>query len=276
MLNFKKILTILGIASMTALAACGTTTSADGDATDGTGSDATVGADTTGDTATGDATTGDTTTGDTVATATFKSIVIWDKSQEKVDKCGTGPGTDLDAVGLYRAGKLIAVGATGTAAYTAPVTPLKDKAGTSCVAGDGKNSAASAEGPLDAHVYASKSDTGYISLNNGSLEIQFAACKTGTKITDCDGAGALVEIQSGDEIDVWEVDAAYKSGSSTPADGNAYGNFTDAPGTANSCACYADEYQLDLRPTMGSEAGSVYVPASATDYNKGSKTIKVP
>ena len=47
MLNFKKLITILGVASLTA--ACGTTTGSDGDATDGTGSDATVGDDSMGD-----------------------------------------------------------------------------------------------------------------------------------------------------------------------------------------------------------------------------------
>ena len=126
--------------------------------------------------------------------------------------------------------------------------------------------AASAAGPLDGHVYASNPDTGYISLNGGSLEIQFGACVTGSTITDCDGAGSVVEVMSGDEIDVWEVDGSYKAGSGTAADGNAYAG----------CACYADEYQVDLRPAIGSEAGSVYVPSDPNQYDKGSMTVKVP
>jgi hypothetical protein len=254
MLNFKKILMIMGIASMSVLAACGATTNADGDATDGTGSDATVGNDTAG------------TDQDTMAMPTYKSIVIWDKSADPSfinGKCGSSPGADIDAVGLYRGGKLIAVGATGTAKYVTSSASTCDNK---------KNLQASAEGPLNGHVFASNPDTGYISLNGGSIELQFAACKTGTTISDCDGAGALVDVMSGDEIDVWEVDGSYKAGSKTPADGNAY----------DGCVCYSDEYQLDARPTVGVDTGSVALP-KAGDGNSadkkwyaGSTTVKVP
>ncbi len=251
MLNLKKFLTILGLASMTVLTACGATTSADGDAT---GSDATTGTDATGT---------DAATGDTGPAVTYKSVVIWDKSQDPGyinGKCGASPGTDLDAIGLYRNNVLIGVGKPGTAIYTAPATA------SPCTVDAGKSKASSAEGPLDAHVYASSPDTGYISLNGGSLEMQFGACVSGTTITTCDGAGALIDILPGDQLDVWEVDTTYKAGSGTPADGNAY----------SGCVCYADEYQVDLRPTLGSEAGSVYVPSDPNQYDKGSMTVAVP
>lgn len=256
MMNLKHLMSIAALASTTVLAACGATTSEDGDASDAT-SDTSTAADTT--------TAGDTTTtGDTTSKVTYKSIVIWDKSKDpakdSTGKCGASPGTDLDAVGLYRGGVLIAVGKPGTTVYTAPATAPE------CPAGEGKNLAASAAGPLDGHVYASKPDTGYISLAGGSLEIQFGACAAGKKITECDGTGALTDVESGDEIDIWEVDTSYKAAASTPAAGNAY----------DGCVCYSDEYQVGLRPTVGSETGAAYVPASATEYNKGSQVVKVP
>ncbi len=255
MLNFNRILMTVCATSSMVLAACGATTAADGDATDGTSSDAT-----TGDTAT------DTAMGDMSMGTTYKSIVIWDKSADPSfinGKCGSSPGADIDAVGLYRAGKLIAVGKPGTASYVT-------SAASTCT--DTKNIPSTAEGPLNGHVYASNPDTGYISLNGGSLEIQFGACVTGTKITDCDGAGALTEVMSGDEIDVWEVDTSYKAGSGTAADGNAY----------SGCVCYADEYEVDARPAVGVDTGSVALP-KAGDGNSadkkwyaGSTTVKIP
>lgn len=242
MLKIQRFLTIAGIASLTSLAACGTTASTSGDATtDGTGSDATTGTD-------------DTSTGDTVTTKTYKAILIADKSADPTfanGKCGSSPGSDIDAVGLYRGGKLIAVGKVGSANFDT------SKA-TTCA--DTKNDPKSAEGPLDGHVYASKPDTGYISLNGGSIELQFGACKTGTKITDCDGAGDLVAVQSGDEIDVWEVDTSYKAGGTGPAAGNAY----------DGCVCYADEYEVDIRTDKGVDAGSIVLTGA------GSKTLTVP
>lgn len=252
MLTLKQFLITTCITSSMVLTACGATTSSDGDATDGTGSDATAGSDT--------STGGDTAMGDMDMSVTYKSIVIVDKSADPKfinGACGSSPGTDLDAVGLYRGGKLIGVGKPGSANY--------DKsAATSCTVDAGKSAATSAEGPLDGHVYASKPDTGYISLNGGSIEIQFGACKTGTKITDCDGAGDIVDIMSGDEIDVWEVDGSYKAGSGSPADGNAY----------DGCVCYSDEYNVSVRVSKGVDAGSLWLPATGT--YKGATTVKIP
>ncbi len=266
MLNFKKLLTVLGLASMTVLAACSGVTGADGDATDGTGSDATTGTDATGSDATG----GDTAGGDTtVVPVTYKSVVIWDKSQDPslATSCGKSPGTDLDAIGLYRNNVLIGVGKPGTAVFVpAPAA--------ACVADTGKDSASSAEGPLDAHVYAKTPDKGYISLAGGSLELQFGACATGSTITDCDGKGALVDVQSGDQLDVYEVDNTYwptANGGAGPEAGNAYYNSA-----TDKCACYADEYQVDFRTTLGSEAGAAYVPADPKQYDKGTMTVTAP
>lgn len=255
MFTFQRTLTTLSLASAMVLSACGATTSSDGDATDGTGSDAT-----TGDTAS------DTAMGDMSMAVTYKSIVIWDKSADPSfinGKCGSSPGADIDAVGLYRGGKLIAVGKPGTAKYVSSAASTCDNK---------KNIETTAAGPLDGHVFEKTADTGYISLNGGSLEIQFGACKTGTKISDCDGGGDIVEIMSGDEIDVWEVDTSYKTGSGTAADGNAY----------DGCVCYADEYQVDARPSVGVDTGSIALPKAGEGnsadkkWYAGSTTVKIP
>jgi hypothetical protein len=62
------------------------------------------------------------------------------------------------------------------------------------------------------------------------------------------------------------VDTSYKAGGSGDQAGNAY----------DGCVCYADEYQLEFRTTIGSEAGGMYVPAGATDYNHGTMKITAP
>ena len=276
MINFQRMMTVLGTATVTVLAACsGNSTSASGDATgDGAAADATSGdvdmdgmnMETTGDVATGetagDATAGDTAAGDTTAAATYKSIVVWDKStdppKDKAGKCTASPGTDLDAVALYgKDGKLKGVIKPGTAVYVESKT-------SECKADitTAKGKAASVEGPLDGKVVATGSDSGYLSLGGGSVEFQIGACTKGTTVSDCDGAGAVVEIVSGDELDVYEVDTSYKKGGTGPQAGNA----------ADICVCYADEYLIDLRPTLGSDTGSKSLPDG-----KGTTThIKVP
>ncbi len=198
--------------------------------------------------------------------SSYESLVIWDQSADPSfvnGKCGASPGADIDCVGLYRGGKLIGVGKIGTANYAAsPASTCENN----------KNSVASVEGPLNGHVYASSPDVGYVSLNGGSIEIQFGACKTGSTITDCDGAGALVPLLPGDEVDVWEVDTTYKSGSGGPADGNAY----------DGCICYPDEYEVTVRSKLGADAGSVSLPAPGTGNSAdkkwfaGSTTVKIP
>jgi len=200
---------------------------------------------------------------------TFKAIVIWDKSEDPgyIDgKCGSSPGSDIDAVMLYRNGKLIGAGKVGTTNYSA-------SASSSC--DNKKNIAASAEGPVNGHVYASSPDTGYISLNGGSIELQFGACSTATQdATKCDGKGALIDVEPGDQIDIYEVDASYKPGTGTIVEGFAYAG----------CVCYSDEYQVDLRVDKGVDAGSVALPSSAKGlifkgteaYPVNKKTATVP
>lgn len=250
-------LTIALVFVAASLAACTGTSSADQDAVSGDGCGTGAGP----SDAVGDADSG------TATAALFTSIVIRDRSADPAfinGKCGASPGTDLDCVGLYRGGKLIAVGMPGTATYTSAQV-------NSCA--NTHNASTSAEGPLDGYMTADNAkDSGYISLNGGALEIQFGACKTGIHITNCDGRGDLVAIESGDEIDVWEVDRNYLTASGTGADGHAW----------DGCACYADEYEVDLRPTAHSGAGAVVLPTScdANSADKkgyaGSMTIKVP
>ena len=207
----------------------------------------------------------------TTPTVAYASVVIRDRSADPAfvnGKCGPSPGMDLDCVGLYRGGTLLAVGKTNAASAgeTTTYTP-----GTSnCV--NLYNSATSADGPLDGHSYADKPDTGYISLNGGAIEIHFGACVNGTNITNCDGAGVHVDIQAGDEIDVWELDGNYLTGSGTGADGNAW----------DGCNCYADEYEVDLQPTTGAPATTIVLPtrceANSADgkWFAGSHTVKIP
>lgn len=201
------------------------------------------------------------------ATATYAAVVIRDKSADPAfinGKCGASPGMDLDCVGLYRADKLIAVGKPGTGTYL-PTLPT--------VCGNPHDVTASADGPLDGFAYADNAqDSGYISLNGGAIELQFGACQTGSNITNCDGKGDPVLIESGDQIDVWEVDRNYLTGSGTGADGHAW----------DSCTCYAGEYTVELRPKVGDGTGAVPLPTFC-DVNSpdgkvyvGSMTVNVP
>ncbi len=257
MSKIEKILSILGVCTLVATTACSATTSSDGDA-DGMAADMSM-PDTT------------STGKDTTTTAkTLKSIVIWDKSEDPAfrnGKCGSSPGSDIDAVMLYRGGKLIGAGKVGSASYdTSKSTSCDNK----------KNIAASAEGPVNAHVYASSPDTGYISLNGGSIELQFGACSDGSQDPlKCDGAGAALDIQDGDQIDFYEVDVTYKPGSGTIMDGFAY----------DGCVCYSDQYQVDVRTAVGVDAGSMvlqsgrggdtFTGTEAWDVNKFTATVKV-
>ena len=257
-----------------AVAACGSTTDASGGSavgdtslTDGTGADTT--ADGGGDANTADSAGSDSNAdagSDAGAATGYAAVVVWDKSADPAfvnGKCGSSPGADIDAIGLIRGGKLIAVGKPGTANYAASTV-------STCT--NKKNIASTVEGALNGHVYAAMPDDGYLSLNGGSVELQLGACKTGTTITTCDGAGDVVRVQSGDDIVLYEVDTSYKAGSSSPAAGNAY----------DGCICYADEYELDVRLSVGVDAGSVALPtpgmgnSADKKWNAGSTTIHVP
>jgi len=257
--KFEKFLGAAGIASLLLTGACSATTGGgDGDAM----ADGMIMPDTGGTDAGG--------TKDTTSMAmSFKSIAIWDKSEEQLDCTkAASPGTDLDAVMLYRGGTLIAAGKPGTAKYAAGTTPL-------CTVNDKikAKQVDKPEGKADGHVYKTDADKGYFSLNGGSMEIQFGKCtQSGPKADSCDGAGDLVDVLPGDEIDVYEVDDTYK----------AAGKGITAGWADEVCVCYADEYQVDLRPTAGADAGAVTLPGVGKGNSKdgkwyaGTTTVKIP
>ncbi len=203
--------------------------------------------------------------GATPTVATYPTIIIRDKSADPSfihGACGASPGLDFDCAGLYRGGKLIAV--VNSAVYL-------PASATGCV--DLHTAATAAEGPLDGHVFQDSSqDSGYISLNGGALQLTFGGCNSGSSILDCDGQGITMPVQSGDEIDVWEVDSNYLLNSDTAADGNAW----------SGCTCYADEFELNLWPAPGDGSGAVLLPTRCDanpangKWYAGSSTIHVP
>jgi hypothetical protein len=253
----KKYLGFLAIGAMVLTTACSASTGTDGDATD----DATVGDATAGDGTAGDSTGGDTTAGDTTAKKTFKSILIFDKSEDPTfvnGECGSSPGSDIDAVALWRKvdgnWQLMGVGKVGSANYdTSSASSCDNK----------KNLPASAEGPIDGKVFKSDPDTGYISLNGGSIEVQIGACQSATEDeTTCDGKGDIVEVMDGDQLDVYEVDGTYKPDGDGPQKGNAF----------DGCLCYADEYQVMLRVEKGVDAGSIFLGEAGGTTYKGTQS----
>ena len=254
MMNLKNLLSIAALASTTVLAGCGATTSSDGDATDGTSSDATTG-DTTGDTS---GATDDASTGDTTALNTYAYIVIYDS--EKPDCSTTGPGADIDGVELIAGGSTIGVGLKGSANYAASnpnnvgtCTMCGKNADKECAHGGDKcDCADSAMGAPDAKLYCGNTvDTGYISLNGGSIE--FA-------IGDANGGGKSVTIQSGDHIKVHEVDEDYK--------------YTDDGSKCN--APLGEKYEVWLRTAKGLDTGSVKLTAVPAADGSGTTEFVVP
>jgi hypothetical protein len=253
----KKYLGFLSIGAMILATACSASVGTDGDATDdATASDSTV-ADTTG----ADTTAGDTTTADTTTKQTFKSVLIFDKSEDPTfvnGKCGSSPGSDIDAIALWRkigtTWTLMGVGKAGSANYdTSKASTCDNK----------KNIPASSEGPINGKVFKSNPDTGYISLNGGSLELQIGACQSATEDeSTCDGAGAIVDIMDGDQLDVFEVDKTYLPTGEGLQKGFAY----------DGCVCYADEYQVMLRTEKGVDAGSIFLGDAGGSTYKGTQS----
>jgi hypothetical protein len=142
---------------------------------------------------------------------TYAWVVIQDTEQVA---CATnGPGADIDAVVLYDATGVLGVGLRGSATFTKNPggwACSKDTCGASGTA-DCKYAAnsdtyteadlvARTEGPADATVDATLADTGYFSLNAGTLQMQ---------IGDATGAGLAQALKSGDYIKVYEVDQSY-------------------------------------------------------------------
>ncbi|MBN2576910.1 MAG: hypothetical protein JXP73_20270 [Deltaproteobacteria bacterium] len=161
-------------------------------------------------------------------------VVIQDTEQIA---CSTnGPGTDIDGVALYDATGVLGVGMIGSALFTA--NPLgnacdnADCAGSNCkyaaisLTFTPEDLVARTEGPADATVEEVLSDTGYFSLNAGTLQMQ---------IGDANGLPPAKALKSGDYIKVYEVDQSYI------ASGAAY----------SGCTCGPEHYTVALQTAAG-------------------------
>ncbi|MCO4762352.1 MAG: hypothetical protein KC502_12655 [Myxococcales bacterium] len=238
----KKYLAFLSISAMLLTSACSATVGTEGDEDGTSGGDATTTEDGTGSDA---GTTGDAGTAtDAGSTPTgFMSVVIYDKYTEPDCKKTTSPGPDIDMVAVWRSGKLIGVGKPGSCDYSA---------GTNPACPDNKHAAAkdieAACGPFG-DIDAVNVSTGYLGLGGGSLELSIGACSSETTdIEKCDGKGDAVAVQSGDEIDVYEVDQWYL--------GN---NDAKKKYITGSCKCIPETYEVWLRTKTGVDTGSVEV-----------------
>jgi len=230
MKNWKQLIGVAGALVMVLGSGCSATTGGDGDATDGTG-DGTAAVDN-GVAPGNDAVAGTDAAADTgVVAGGFKYGIIYDKYAEPDCTKTTSPGSDIDAIGLYRGGQLIGVVKVGTANYKDEKTSCKDNA---------HSTTSDCEGPSD--VLDTK--TGYVGLNGGSIEFQIGGCSVSTTdVTVCDGKGPAVTIQAGDEFDVYEVGQAYKT----------------KGWIKETCLCIDEDYEVWVRLDKGVDAGSVLV-----------------
>jgi hypothetical protein len=178
---------------------------------------------------------------DTAASAAYQWIGIYD--DQTMPACtSTGPGADVDSVDLLRGGSVIGVGLKTSASFDATqqggptVTPC-----TSCNNGacpnSGPQAAERAEGIQDGMSYASMPDTGYFSLNAGTLWVQ---------IGQANGNSPAQEIRSGDKIIVREVDKVYIAEGSAPA----------------SCACLPEKYSVYVFTQKGAMSNGVKLKAT--------------
>lgn len=248
MRKFERILVAISSAALLATAACGTTTEADGDAVDGTASDAATGT---------DASTTDT----GPALAQYFYLVIYDA--DKPDCSTTGPGADIDSVELVVNGATIGAGLKLSADFiaanpSASVVPCKagecGSAGNkacshAATAAGGSESIEVAMGTKDAKTYCGATvDTGYVSLNGGSLRFQ---------IGDATGAGAAQFMQAGDIIRIHEVDKSY-----TPVDGG-------------TCVAKDENYSVEIRKTKDA-AGTILKSKAGSETGSGVTEFVVP
>jgi hypothetical protein len=171
--------------------------------------------------------------------------------------CATnGPGADIDAVELYDVTGVLGVGLVGSARFKqnpggwACATDTCGSSGTSnCKYAANSDTytvadlVARTEGPADATVSATASDTGYFSLNAGTLEIQ---------IGDPTGQPPLKTLKSGDYIKVFEVDQSYV------ASGAAY----------SGCTCVPEHYTV----TALSQSGNTIVKLKAVQLDANNTT----
>jgi hypothetical protein len=167
--------------------------------------------------------------------APYVWVVVQDTEQKA---CTTnGPGADIDAVALVGAtGAAIGYGKLLSATYTA--NPLGNACeNAECDGAVCKYAAIGGvfpvttlemytEGPKDATVSATANDSGYFSLNGGTLQIQ---------IGDLKGAGAAVALKKGDMIKVFEVDKTYITSGDAPAN----------------CKCLPEKYTVTLQSDKG-------------------------
>jgi hypothetical protein len=147
-----------------------------------------------------------------------------------------GPGPDIDAVTLYHASGVLGVGMIGSALFTPnPMGNACDN--LDCSGANCKYAAVSlsfteadlvarTEGPADATILPPTSDTGYLSLNAGTLQIQ---------IGDVIGMPPAKALKSGDYLKVFEVDQSYV------ASGAAYAG----------CTCMPEHYTVTLQTATG-------------------------
>jgi hypothetical protein len=172
---------------------------------------------------------------DTAAPMAYTWVVVQDT--EQVACLTNGPGADIDAVVLNDAtNTAIGYGLIGSARFTA--NPLGNAcANTDCNGGNCKYAAISTtipattlipytEGPPDAVVNSVGNDSGYFSLNAGTLQIQ---------IGDLTGGGVPQAIKSGDRIIVYEVDQTYITSGAAPL----------------TCSCLPEHYTVSLQTDSG-------------------------
>ncbi len=156
-------------------------------------------------------------------------VVIHDMAKSCVS--GTGPGADIDMVAVYRSAKLIGVGKVSSPDYAAGATPCKGNKHAE------KDDIAACAGPLG-DIEPKDISTGYLSLGGGAVALQIGECQDqAIDVHDCDGKGAVVALQAGDEIDVYEVDGWYTK--------------TENPGTkakyiTGKCKCDSEPYQVTV------------------------------
>jgi hypothetical protein len=239
----------LGLLCALALAgaACGSNTTTDDAATTIPGADAATtipGADAAVPTAD---------TGTTPVAAPYVWVVVQDT--EQVACTTNGPGADIDAVGKMDAktNTVIAWGKAGTARF------IKNPLGNACDNTDCSGSnckyaaisktfteadlVARTEGPVDGTVAKTGDDTGYFSLNAGTLQMQLADATT----------GALVSMGSGDWIVVYEVDQTYITS------GAAYAG----------CTCLPEHYEVYVQ-TADPAVAPVKLTAARVDSTNAS------
>jgi len=188
-----------------------------------------------------------------IDTAPVYDPYVWVVVQDTEQKaCATnGPGADIDAVLLSDATGPRGYGKIGTAHFTP--NPLgnacenTDCSGSNCKYAYISNTFQAdtlpplTEGMPAAQVNETTSDSGYFSLNAGTLQIQ---------IGSGDGTGPVMEVKSGDYISVYEVDQSYI------ATGAAFAG----------CICQPEHYTVSLQNAAGTKTLEL-VPSLLNNYN---------